>query len=271
MPLGLLIAMIVMATAFLANGRVARDPFWLGLGLVNLGMAALMLVRDGLSWVVFAGPVSGTLALFMLLLGLFFWAEFLGLPRWWAYRLGIGLVNRALTFDARLHAIRAPFAEAIRRAQLDPDGRSEALSQAQGQVRLERELRPPDSAWADLRDDIADDDQAWIDLIRAGAPLERFADHVQAFEPVLARWEHLQGQASEEQRLMSSPGLRRRGAIVALATLSVSLLLAGLAAARAYDLLETGVARTAAWGALGMLMGGAIGLAYTLVTAFKGR
>lgn len=269
MPIGLLVAMIVMATSFLANGRAARDRFWTILGVIVLVTAALSISRDGLRPIIIAGPITGAFALFQCLLGLWFWAEFSGLPRPFALRLGIGLKNPALAFDIRLHALRSRFADAIRLAQADPDRQTDALIEAETLVRLERALRAPDLAWSQLRDDIADDDSAWIDLIRNDAPSERLADHIEALGPVLDRWGQLRDGALAEQRLIASPRIRRRGKVVVLASLSLSLLAAGLAAARAYDLFGVGVTHFQSWLAIGMLVGGLIGSAAALVAALE--
>jgi hypothetical protein len=269
MAIGQLVAMVVMGTAFLANGYAGRDRFWFILGSAILGFTAFMLGRDGLRWILFAGPITGSFALLALLLGSLFWAELVGLPRPIAYLSGIGLKNRPLTFNNRLYTTRLAFVEAIRVAQEELVRRSEALATAEAQVKRERTLKPPDRTWGQLRDDIADDDEAWIELIRSDAPTERRADHVEAFGPVLARWRQMQEAATAEQRLISDPGLQRRGMVISLVGIGASLLLAGLAVAGAYHLREVGLARTEIWVAIGMLAGGSLLLGRALMLAVK--
>jgi hypothetical protein len=269
MSIGVLVAMLVLGTGFLANGYAGRDRFWLILGVAVLAFMGLMLGRDGLRWILFPGPVTGSFALAQLLLGSFFWAELVGLPRRIAYLSGIGLMNRPLTFNNRLYTIRIPLVEAIRVAQVEPERAAEAFRTIAAQVKLERDLKPPDHVWAQLRDDIADDDEAWIELIQTDALLERGADHIEAFKPVLARWRELYAQANAEQRLMSAPTLRRRATVISLASLGASLLLAGLAVAASYDLLEVGVERAENWGAIATLAGGSLLLGRALMVAVK--
>jgi hypothetical protein len=270
MSIGVLVAMLVLGTGFVANGYAGRDRFWLIFGVVFLAFTGLMLGRDGLRSTLIAGPITGSLALVELLVGSYFWAELIGLPRPIAYLSGIGLVNHPLTFNNRLYRIRIPLVEAIRVAQVEPERRAEAFRTIATQVKLERELRPPDGVWGQLRDDIADDDEAWIELIRTDALLERGADHIEAFKPVLARWHDLHEHATEEQRLMSAPALRRRATVIQLATLGGSVLLAGLAVAGGYHLTEVGVARPENWGAIAMLGGSCLLLGRALVVAVKG-
>jgi hypothetical protein len=263
--------MLVMGTAFLATGYADRDRFWLILGAAVLGFTAFALGRDGVRWILVPGPVTGSFALLALLLGSFFWAELVGLPRPIAYLSGIGLKNRPLTFNNRLYTTRLSFVQAINMAQEEPARRTEALTTAAAQVKRERTLKPPDRTWEQLRDDIADDDEAWIELIRTDAPTERRADHVEAFRPVLARWRQMHELASAEQRLMSAPGLQRRGTVISLAGFGASVLLGGLAVASAYHLREVGLTRTEGWVAIAMLAGGAILLGRAIVIALKGH
>jgi len=269
MSIGALVVMLVLGTGLLASGYSARDRFWLFFGLAFLAFTALMLGRDGLRWVLFAGPITASIAMVQLLIGSFLWVELVGLPRSVAYRSGFGLINRPLRFNNRMYTIRMPLVEAIRVAQVEPARRAEALRTIGTQVKLERELKPPDRAWGRLRDDIADGDEAWIELIQTDAPVERIADHVEAFKPVLARWHDLYEHATTEQRLMSAPALRRRATVIALTALGASVLLAGLAVAGRFHLSEVGVARPENWGAIAMLGGGSLLLGRALMVAVK--
>jgi hypothetical protein len=267
--IGVLVAMLIMGTGFLATGYAGRDRFWLILGVAFLGFTTLMLGRDGIRWILVPGPITGSFALLQLLLGSFFWAELVGLPRPIAYLTGIGLTNRPLTFNNQLYTIRLPLVEAIRVAQLEPERRAEAFRTIATQVKLERGLRPPDGVWGQLRDDIADDDEAWIELIRTDALVDRGADHIEAFKPVLARWHDLYQHATAEQRLMSAPALRRRATVIGLAAFGASVMLAGLAVADSYYLSEVGVARPENWGAIAMLAGGCLLVGRALMVAVK--
>lgn len=274
MPIGLLLAMLVLASALIVTGRSSGSRFFLGIGLAILVVQAVTLGRDGLRWILFAGPVTGTLALLALVAGSLFWADLLGLPRPLANRSGIGLRNPAWRFHARLNRLRADFVTSIRLAQGNPERRDEALANAQDQVRKERRLQAPNQAWGQLRDDIADDDEAWIDLIRGNAPSERLADHIEAFAPVIARWERLGEQAMEEHRRLSSPALERRARLVALTCVGVAMLLAGLAAGRAYHLLDVGLAEPTSWMALFLIGGGSVmlvGAFIAVVEALRAR
>lgn len=179
--------MTFMATAFLATWRSHRNGFWSSVGLGVLGLVAFELVRVGLRGVIFAGPISASLTFASLLMGSLFWAQVVGLPRWLALLTGVGLTSRALAFSNRLIEHRASLADAIRIAQEDPRRRTDALKLARRQVRRVRALRPPDAAWALLRDDIADDEDAWIDLPRDDVPSERLTDLAHAFAPLAAR------------------------------------------------------------------------------------
>lgn len=271
MSVGELVAAMFLAGALLATWRHYHDRFWLVVGLVILAADAVVLARFGLRTVVIAGPISISIVVASTLIGLLFWAQVLGLPRGLALTLGIGLTSRPLRFDARLVALRKPFVEAIALAQTDPDRRAEAIAIAESQIRRERALRPPDPEWAALQDDIADDDTAWVDLLRSGASADRIADHAAAFAPVSARWTEMRERAAADQRLLADPARRRRGNAVWLGVIGISIFLVALAQARAVDLPSLGITDPRFWLIAGMFVGAALAVLGSLVFALRRR
>lgn len=271
MSVGELVAAMFMASACLATWRYYRDRFWLVVGLGVLVADAVALTRFGLRIVVISGPISISIVLASTLIGLMLWAQVLGLPRGLALMLGIGLTSRPLRFDARLIAVRKPFVEAIALAQTDPDRRAEAFAIAESQIRRERALRPPDPTWAALRDDIADDDAAWVELLRAGATADRITDHATAFAPVSARWTEMRERAAADQRLLAVPARRRRGNAVWLGVVGISIFLVALAQARAVDLPSLGVTDSRFWLIAGMFVGAALAVLGSLVFGLRRR
>lgn len=269
MTVGEVAAMVFLASALIAMWRSYRDSFWLvgGIGVIVAG--AVTLARYELLATVIAGPISGSIVLGATVLGLLLWAQVLGLPRGLALTLGVGLTSRPLRFDRRLVAVRKPFVEAIALAQTDPDRRSEALANAERQIRRVRGLRPPDGAWAALRDNIADDDAGWVDLLQGGAPTERLADHAAAFAPVQARWTEMRDRAAADQRLLASPARRRRGNAVWLGTIGISLLFIALTRARVVDLPSLGITDGRFWLIAGAFIGGVCALVGSLVFALR--
>jgi hypothetical protein len=268
-PIGEAVAMAFMAGAFLASGRAYRDRFWPILGFGVLGLVAFEFVRVGLRGVLIAGPISGSLMFASLLIGSLFWAQLVGLPRWLALRTGVGLTSRALAFNNRLIEHRASLADAIRVVQEDPRRRPDALKLASELVRRVRALRPPDAAWAQLRDDIADEEDAWLNLLRDDVPSERLADLAHAFAPLAARWAQMDAQAAHDQRLIASPARRRRAMVVWLAVLGSSCLLIGLAQARGHNLLSLDLTDPSVWLALVELVGGGLAIGNALIVALR--
>lgn len=270
MPIGTAVATTFMALGFLATWRSDRDRFWLVIGLGVLGSTAFALVRYGLHGVIIEGPISGSMALASLLLGSLSWAQLLGLPRRLACLLGIGLKSRALVFDNRLLDLGRPFDTAIRLAQEDHEHRPQALILAQGQVRRMRALRPPDTAWALLRDEIADDHQEWIDLLRKDVPPDRIAHHAEGFAPVMTRWVQMREQAARDQRLLVNPARRRRAEVVWLASVAFSGLLIGVTQVRGDDLFALRLTDPGVLLAVGALAFGGVALVGCLVVAVRG-
>ncbi len=264
----------VAATVFLASGlfawwRIYHATFWLVAGLGALTADLVTLYRYGLFPVVIAGPISASVMLGATLLGLLLWAQVLGLPRGLALTLGIGLTSRPLRFHNRLVEIQKPLAEAVVRAQRDPDRRAAALAIADHQIERLRSLRPPDGAWAALRDDIADHDATGVALLRAGASAERIADHAAAFALVMARWDEMRDRAAADQRLLATPARRRRGEAVWLAAIGISLLFIGLAQARIVDVPSLTIADGRFWLIAGAFVGGVAALLGSLVVVLR--
>jgi hypothetical protein len=268
-PIGEVVAVVYLATAYLAIGRSYRERFWLAAGLFVLGVAAFLIVRDGLRWIVIAGPITGSVALAALLIGSLSWAQVLGLPRPLAIRLGVGLKSRALMFNNRLLDHRRRSADAVRIAQQDPSRRAVALDEARVQLGRLRALRTPDSEWRGLRNDIADDDETWINLLRAGEPAEHLAAQARAFEPLRTRWEEMAAQAAEDQRQLATPARRRRGRALWLATYGVSFLGLGMAGARGYDPLALRLTDPFAWQTVVLLVGGCLMLGGALIVSLR--
>jgi hypothetical protein len=264
-PIGEAVALVFLATGLLATGRSYREQFWLIAGFFVLGIAGFVLVRDGIRGVVIAGPITGSTMLAALLIGSLSWAQVLGLPRRIAMLLGIGLMSRAIAFNNRLLDHRRRVADAIHLAQQDPPRRTDALDEMTVHVRRVRDLRAPDSAWSLLRDDIAEDDEAWITLLRDGETPERLAEQARVSGPLITRWEQMAAQAAHDQRELATPIRRRRGRAVWLATYGASLLALGLAVGRGYDPFALRLADLDVWltlvelvGAC-LLLGGALG------------
>lgn len=269
MSVGEVVAGLFMVSALLATGRYYRDRFWLVVALGGAVAEAVAIGRFGLRPVVFTGPVSGSLLLASALLGLLLWAQVLGLPRRLALLLGIGLTSRPLRFHNRLITARQRFAEAIVLAQTDPGRRVEVIAIVEAQIRSERSLRPPDTDWASLRDDLAGDDAAWVDLMRAGVPAERIADRAAAYERVRALWTEMGERAAADQRLLATPARRRRGSAVWLGTIGFSLLVVALAQVSAFDLLSLGIASGRVWLVAAMFLGAALALVSLLVLTVR--
>lgn len=246
-PVGEVIALTFFASSLLATGRSSRDWFWSIAGLGLLGAVILMAVSDGIRPVLAAGPITASTATGALLAGSLFWAKRLGLPRPVARHLGIGLTSRALRFDRRVSELRRPIAEAIRVAQEEPTGRGAVLPSARAHVRWVRAVTAPDADWGALRDDIADGDEASIDLLSSDASDERLAAHVTSVASIATRWQQMREEAARQQRAMWTPGLKRRGEVISLVTLGVAAFLPTIAVASGYDLLALRVADGRFW------------------------
>jgi hypothetical protein len=269
MPIGEVAAITFMAVGFIATWRARRGSIWLEVGLCVLAIGAIAIIRDGIRVEIIAGPITGSLALAAFLLGTLAWAQALGLPRRLACLLGIGLKSRALVFDHRLVDLRNTLADAINLARQDPDRRDAAISKAEAGVRRLRSLHPPDSDWGYIRDDMVDDYEGWIDLVRKDVSAERLADHVHAFVPVMDRWTDMRERAARDQRALASPAWRRRGDALWLATAGFSGLLVGLAQARGYDVLALGIAAPRFWISLVTVAFGVGALMASLVVAIR--
>jgi hypothetical protein len=268
---GEVVAELFMASAFLAAGRYYRDRFWL-VAAVGVAVAEVVVLgRDGLRLVIFTGPISGSLVLASALFGLLLWAQVLGLPRRPALLLGIGLTSRPLRFNNRLIEVRGGFAGAIVLAQTHPDRRAEAIAILEAQIGGERALHPPDIEWTTLRDDLAGDDAAWIDLILAGVPVERIADQAAVHERLRTRWTEMAERAAADQRLLANPARRRRATAMWLSALGTSLLIAAIAQTRTFDLPSLGVANGRVWVVAAMFVGAAVALVGSLMFALRGR
>jgi hypothetical protein len=269
MPIGDIAASLFLSGGLVAMWRSRRDSFWLVTGLFVLGITVVVAVRDGLHLVFLSGQTSAAETIAALLLGSLFWSEALGLPRSLATVLGIGLRSRALTFDGRLLDDRQALVAAVERAQVDGTGRHAALLEGSAEVHRMRHLRPPDRPWALLRDDIADDFEAWFDLLAADASPDRLSDHAEAFAPVMTRWIQMRDQAAQEQRALATPARRRRGQAVWLATFGTVFLIIAIAQLRAFDALDLGVTAPRFWFTIGALAGAAIALTGALVTVIR--
>jgi hypothetical protein len=269
MPIGQVAAVTFAAVACLASWRSRQEWSWLAIGLAALAFMALGLIRDGFRPVVIAGPVSASIVFAALLMGMVIWAHALGLPRRLATVLGIGLTSRPLRFNNRMQAIAQPLRETINAAIDEPIGRSTAAVEAQRRVREMRAIHPPDAAWAQMRDEVADGYQGWIDLLRVDAPRDRFVDHAQAFAPVMAQWTEMRKKAANDQQLLATPTRRRRGRVIWLATSSVSVLVTSLARARADDVSALPVSDPRLWVTLALLIMGALLLMAALVVAIR--
>ena len=227
----------LVAVVFMASGCVAawRNPWddrsWLVAGLGVFVAAGVELVYLGILPVALTGPASGSIVLASVLLGVLLWAKVLGLPRSLALLIGIGLTSRPLRFGNRLIALRERFSEAIGNAQTDPDRKVDWIEIAEAQIRRERAVRPPDAVWGSVRDELADHDAGWLALVRADAAPESYEAHIEAFGPVKARWSDMKDRAAADQRQLANPARRRRGAMVALGSLGISLILVGMAQA----------------------------------------
>ena len=262
--------MVYLCTAFLAIGRsYGADRSWLLPGLLGLGGVAFVVVRDGLRGVFIAGPITGSVTLTAFLIGSLYWAQVLGLPRPIAIRLGIGLLSRALVFNNRLIDHRRRVADAIRLAQTDPPRRAAALAEMTVHIRRVRDLRAPDSAWSLLRDDIADDEEGWIQALRDAEPSERLAEQARASGPLRMRWEQMAAQAAQDQRELATPTRRRRAEAVWLATLGASCLALGLAVGRGYDPLALHLTDLDVWVTLVQVVGGCLLLGGALVVSLR--
>lgn len=269
MPIGEAVALVLLATGFLATGRSYRERFWLIAGFFVLGVAAFVLVRDGLRSVVIAGPITGSTALAALVIGSLSWAQVLGLPRRIALPLGIGLKSRALVFNNRLVDHRRRFVDAVRVAQEDQPRRTDALDKAIVQVRGIRALRAPDAAWTLLRNDIADDEEVWITLLRDGGPSEQLAEQARGSEPMRMRWDQMAAQAAQDQRELATPTRRRRAKAVWLATYGASFLVLGLAVGRGYDPLALRLTDPGVWLTFVKLIGGCLLLGGALILSLR--
>lgn len=236
------IALSFMAVGFLALGWSRRRCFWLGSGGAFLGVVAIEIVRFGVRGGLVAGPISGAWTLGAVLVGCLAWMEALGRPRRLAVMLGVGLRSGALVFDNRLITIYAKSAEALNGFQIDVARRAEATTTCEVQAREYRRLRPPDQAWGHLRNDLADDLDAWADLLRTDAPPDRLEDQRRAFRLLFDRWMHMREAAAQAQRSLATPARRRRRQFVWLVTLGFSTLLVGLAQARGSNVVGLGMA-----------------------------
>ena len=234
MPFGPIAAALLACIAFIAYGRRWRDRFWVLWGFILLVGLAVAVGRNGVdTGRLIAGPTSGAMTLGVLLFAALFGPEAVGLPRRVAIHIGIGFRNRAGVFDRRMWEVRETWYAAIRRAQEVPDQRVAALVAAAAEVRRLRSLRAPNHVWAELRNDIASDDEDWIALIRAEAPAERFQDHIEAFAPVARRWEELRTSYRADSATVEGPGFRRRHAIVSRLVMAAGGLLLAYAMVRA--------------------------------------
>lgn len=261
--------MAFLGVAFIATGRSTRSRFFLVAGLALVGVVAFVLVRDGPRWVAISGPISGSVALASVLLGLLTWAQIVSLPRGVARVLGVGMRSRALVFDNRLIEFRGQFYAAWRLAESDPDRRAEALTDAEAHVHRMRALRPPDAKWAMVRNDMADDFERWVGLMRTDLPPDRLADSVEAAAPVYARWMQIRDQAALDQRLLATPARRRRGELLWLVVMGFSGLAIGGTSIRGYDLTAMPMASPQVWFALGTLSLGVFLLVDALILAIR--
>jgi hypothetical protein len=223
MPIGELLSLLLVSLAFLGAARVWRERFWLIVGLPGPIVLAVVVVRDGINFGRLTGsPSNNATTIAGLVLAAMVSAEVMGLPHSLVLRLGIGWRDRRRVFDEWLVQLRNAYIAGIRVAQLEPDHRTEALAVAARQVGRVRALRAPDRAWGTLRDDIADWDERWIDLIRSDASVEQLADHRGTFEPLLVRWLALRGVRRADAAVLTSPRLRRRNTAAWLLTFAIT-------------------------------------------------
>ncbi|HYC06390.1 MAG TPA: hypothetical protein VEG29_00565 [Candidatus Binatia bacterium] len=256
MPIGLLLADAAAASGLIALARETRQRWLLVLGLLGAATTMIVVARDGLLPVVFAGPVGTTLALTISVVAFVCWATVLGLPRPVARVLGIGLKSRALTFDDRLRAEERSLRAAIDAALADLDHLDESLGQAEARTDRIQALRPPDVAWAVLRDDIVDGWLRWIELTRDHAPQLHLEAEQGFIDAVYARWREMTNEAALAQRELATPDRQRRGWAVSGAAVGACLMLHGLAITRAYDLQRRGPADPESIAAFVALVGG---------------
>lgn len=244
MAVGELVALVFAASGCIATWRDQKDRSWLVAGIVVLAAGAVDVAVLGLQLDAIPDPVIGTTVLVMTLVGLLLWAQVLGLPRWLALILGIGLTSRPLRFSNRLSDLRKPI-KALSVA--DPAHLSGAIKNAEAQIRRVRALRAPDPAWAAVRDDLADCDSRWIDLVRADASNEHLGEQLEAYAPVMARWTELRDRAASDQRQLATPARRRRGAIVWYGSVGFSAILLGVAQVQALDVPPSGLGDRHFW------------------------
>jgi hypothetical protein len=270
MSLGQADALTFVAVGCLLLGRSPNDRIWRVPGFVLLGTIVFALVRYGFHAVVLRGPSDASAAFAAVLMGSLFLAQAVGLPRRFACLLGIGIKSRPLQFSNRLMALVKLLGETVNLVGDDPDRRREALTKADDQVRRMRSLRPPDSAWRRLQDDLAEGFAGSIDALRIDAPTESIADRSEAIAQVVARWGQMQEEAAQDQRLLNSPVRRRRAQVVWFATAGVSLLLLGYSQVRGQDLFTIGARGPISWETLALLALGGIALVGSIVVALRG-
>ncbi len=226
------------------RGAIRRTGRGLSPGLLSWPRVPLMSLSSVFSSTPSPIRSSAQPILVMTLVGLLLWAQVLGLPRWLALILGIGLTSRPLRFSNRLSDLRKPI-KALSVA--DPAHLSGAIKNAEAQIRRVRALRAPDPAWAAVRDDLADCDSRWIDLVRADASNEHLGEQLEAYAPVMARWTELRDRAASDQRQLATPARRRRGAIVWYGSVGFSAILLGVAQVQALDVPPSGLGDRHFW------------------------
>jgi hypothetical protein len=273
LPIGVVAALTYLAMGFVAVWRSERhwrrDWSWLALPIVLGAGIALAVVRDGIRPVVITGPLGAAVVVTALLIGSLAWAQALGLPRPLALLLGIGLTSRRLAFSNHLRAIVNELAASNNQAIDDPSRRPAAVMIGEKRIAELRSIRPPDTDWGLLRDELADAYQGTIDFLRADVPRERFAEHAEGWRTVMARWTDLAERAVHDQRSVATPVRRRRGRAIWLATFGISFVLIGAAELVARDMPVIALDNPAIWLPLANLAVGGAVLVAALVVAVR--
>jgi hypothetical protein len=269
MAIGPLVAGLLAAAGCVALWQRKRDAFSLATGLFMFGLIAYVVARDGIEPSAIAGPVGGAVTLTAAAMAFLMWTEVLGLPRGLALLLGIGLVSRALVFSNRLReeveALRVLFQQPSH-----PERRAAVADQAQRHVLRLRSARAPDRAWARLRDEIADSYQVFVDLVRADAPVDEFAEPSTALKTSFASWKDMAHAAAADQRRLATPARRRRGFAVFLGTVGIALLTIGLAEVSAGNLTGRATIDLRQWLTLSEVVVGVALLAGAVIYATRG-
>jgi len=266
MPIGLLLADAAVASGLIALARETRQRRLLVLGILGAATTVIVVARDGLLPVVFAGPVGTTLALTVSVMAFVCWATVLGLPRPVARALGIGMTSRALRFHNRLLAEERKLRSAIDSAFADLDHRDESLGEAEALTLRIQALRPPDIAWAVLRDDLVDGWLRWMERARKEPPGTRLDAEEEFLDSVYARWRKMTDEAALAQRQLATPDRRRRGWAVSGAAVGACLMLHGLAISQAYDLPRRGPTDPESIIAVAAFVGGLAGVIVSIAS-----